>query len=135
MVLLEGEAKIERNLLITSEEDILTAMSITRELARITGFPEKEILFLQLATEEACTNAFEYSDKQTNDPVKVTWSIFRRNFELIVTQRGSSFSLVQRNEVNIGLRGRGLQLISHLMDEVRIEPREEMVSLYMKKSW
>ena len=51
-----------------------------------------------------------------------------------VNQPGPSFKIIKEEQMNDGPRGRGLQLILHIMDEVWLEQEEvDRVTLYMKK--
>ena len=51
-----------------------------------------------------------------------------------VNQPGPTFKIIKEEQMNDGQRGRGLQLILHIMDEVWLEQEEaDRVTLYMKK--
>ncbi|WP_233130453.1 ATP-binding protein [Geobacillus sp. FJAT-46040] len=60
-----------RTMAIVKTADILKAMDITEELAKRMGFLPRDCLFLRLATEEVCTNAYEYCQKTGSSPQHV----------------------------------------------------------------
>ena len=62
-----------RTMKIMKIADILKAMDTTEELAKEMGFLPRDCLFLRLATEEACTNAYEYCKKERRFPFNVFW--------------------------------------------------------------
>ncbi|MFC4323372.1 ATP-binding protein [Litchfieldia salsa] len=118
---------------IQSEEDIERAMFITKNIAEELGYQFKNILQLQLVTEEACTNAYEHCIREGFDSYQVTWNITADSFEIYVTQPGSMFPIIQKEEVILGLRGRGLILMFHIMDKVVVRQQGEYTELYMVK--
>ncbi|WP_368483956.1 ATP-binding protein [Geobacillus sp. LEMMY01] len=122
-----------RTMAIMKTADILKAMDITEELAKRMGFLPRDCLFLRLATEEACTNAYEYCQKTRRLPFRIFWKIDARQFMIIVKQRGGCFSVAQTDVVNTGPRGRGLQLIAHIVDDVYVKRAGNNVLLCMCK--
>lgn len=112
--------------------DVLLAMQNTVELAKQTGFSDEESTFLKLVTEEACVNAFENYGKK----FEFRCGTDRTFFEIVLTQAGGglfNIELNQETSINQSLRGRGLQLIRELMDEVTIDRQGERVVFSMKK--
>ncbi|TLS32555.1 ATP-binding protein [Geobacillus thermoleovorans] len=122
-----------RTMAIVKTADILKAMDITEELAKRMGFLPRDCLFLRLATEEACTNAYEYCQKTRKLPFRIFWKIDTRQFMIIVKQRGGCFSVAQTDVVNTGPRGRGLQLITHIVDDVYVKQAGNNVLFCMCK--
>lgn len=118
---------------IKNEDDIFEAMKYTELLAYQQSFNINEIMKLQLVTEEACTNAYEYSVKHGKQSFKIQWLVTPEFFEMVIVQEGQVFPLVQRDEVNKGLRGRGITLILNLMDVVEVRENNNFVELYMRK--
>ncbi|WP_204524676.1 ATP-binding protein [Litchfieldia alkalitelluris] len=118
---------------IATTDDIVQGMNRTKQLARERGFSENIVMKLQLVTEEASTNAYEYCAKHGLDSHIVIWNITNSTFELIVRQKGSVFPIVQENDLKSGMRGRGLKLIVSLMDQVEVREQGEFIELYMKK--
>lgn len=118
---------------IRTKDDIYEAMKCTEMLLTMKEFSQTSILKLQLVTEEACTNAYEYCLKSGLWPIQVEWRITPNAFELIVRQKGKRIPLTnKKNIINSGPRGRGITLILNLMDEVEVREGEGFVELYMK---
>ncbi|AGT30760.1 sigma-B regulator [Geobacillus genomosp. 3] len=122
-----------RTMTIMKTADILKAMDITEQLANEVGFLPRDCLFLRLATEEACMNAYEYCQKTRRLPFKIFWKMDTARFTIIVKQRGGCFSAVKTDGVNTGPRGRGLQLIAHIVDNVYVKRAGNNVLLCMCK--
>jgi len=121
------------SLKVKDENDIMEAMDITEQLAYKVGFSSYDRLFLRLATEEACANAYEYC-QMTNQPFfYVIWRVSETKLTICVKHEGPLFKIEKRDEINTELRGRGLQLILHIMDYVQVEKQEENVLLFMHK--
>ncbi|USB31748.1 ATP-binding protein [Paenibacillus sp. YPG26] len=118
---------------IKSKDDIADAMEITANLARKCGCSYPQTLKLQLVTEEACMNAYEYCQEQTHSSFQICWSFRNKKFEIVVRQTGGTITLLQKNDVNVGLRGRGLTLILSLLDQVEVRKVNQFVELYMMK--
>lgn len=114
-------------------EDISMAMEQTKSFAIESNLEEKDILFLQLVTEEACYNAYEYCFKNNKNSFSVIWSIDNDSFSLTVLHEGELFEVKAVAEINFGLRGRGLQLILAIMDDVKIHKKGKIVQLEMIK--
>lgn len=124
-----------RQCTIRGPVDICRAMQITKIEAARAGFNERQITLMQLATEEACTNACEYASADTTQPIIVTWRKQYLSFIITVRQTGHPFTLATEDaEVNQAARGRGLQLIKHTMDEVQLWVRKPYYYLRMIKS-
>jgi len=122
-------------LLVKKKDDIYQAMGITDETAQKMGFPQYDILFLRLVTEEACMNAYEYCQNTKQPGFLIGWETHNdESLTIFIKHRGKKFNVnVLNNEVNQGLRGRGLQLIVNLMDHVHVEENGEYVELIMRK--
>lgn len=125
----------QKHMIIEIEEDVLQAMAYTDYLAGSVGFLPNDQLLLRLVTEEAVVNALEYSVKDEDDAVEIFWNVSNTEFVIYVKQKGPAFTIEERDQMNYGQRGRGLQLIIHIMDEVWLEQEEgNTIILYMKKS-
>lgn len=122
-----------KNISVTKDADIVKAMEITERIASGMGFSSRDCLFLRLATEEACTNAYEYCQKTNQLPFKVFWKGERQHLIIVVKQRGKKFAIKREDGVNRGSRGRGLQLIAHIVDHVYVKQRGNYVLFYMCK--
>ncbi|AEH49354.1 ATP-binding protein [Parageobacillus thermoglucosidasius] len=124
---------IRRNITVMGDSDIMKAMDITEQIASEMGFLPRECLFLRLATEEACMNAYEYCQKTNQLPFEVFWTCEKEKLMIVVKQHGKKFDITRRDVVNKGLRGRGLQLIIHIVDHVYLEQKGNNVLFYMCK--
>jgi serine/threonine-protein kinase RsbW len=124
---------IRRNVTVMVDSDIMKAMDITEQIASEMGFLPRDCLFLRLATEEACMNAYEYCQKTNQLPFEVFWKCEKGKLIIIVKQHGKKFNITRKDVVNKGLRGRGLQLITHIVDHVCIEQKGNNVLFYMCK--
>jgi serine/threonine-protein kinase RsbW len=122
-----------KNISVTKDADIMKAMEITEQIASGMGFSPRDCLFLRLATEEACTNAYEYCQKNNQLPFKVFWKRERQHLIIVVKQRGKKFAIKREDEVNKSSRGRGLQLITHIVDHAYVKQKGNYVLFYMCK--
>ncbi|WP_339232682.1 ATP-binding protein [Geobacillus sp. FSL W8-0032] len=122
-----------RTMTIMKPADILKAMEVTEELAERMGFLPCDCLFLRLATEEACMNAYEYCQKVQKLPFRVFWKIDEGQLMIVVKQQGGCFSITNHDTVNTGPRGRGLQLIAHIVDDVYVKQEGNNVLFCMCK--
>lgn len=118
---------------IGSMDDIIKAMLTTKELAEKHQFPLSTIMKLQLVTEEACTNAWEYCLREGISTYMVIWNLTNTSFEIIVRQKGTVFPIVQVKDNQTGLRGRGLTLMMNIMDRIEVRDMGEYIELYMVK--
>lgn len=117
---------------IHSEDDILNAMTKTSTLAERMGFPPREQTLLCLATEEAIVNAMEHGEGQPPF-VEVDWEMKTDALQLAIKQKGKHFKLLEKSNEPYSLRGRGLQLILHIMDKVWLDEQDGFIILHMKK--
>lgn len=114
-------------------DQIFKAMEKTKALAKRCDINEKEIFFLQLVTEESCYNAYEYCKENQKQYFSFSWTINEKSLILTVYHEGELFEVKINEAVNLGSRGRGLQLISNLMDDVQVRMKENIVQLVMIK--
>ncbi|WCN39782.1 ATP-binding protein [Aneurinibacillus uraniidurans] len=122
-----------RQYTIRDKLDICQVLDITGEVARSTGFTDKESLLLCLAAEEACTNAYEYMTENGQGNFHIYWRVFPDRLVMEVTEPGDCFSITLRQETNDQPRGRGIQLILSIMDEVRLNFTQSSLSVVMEK--
>lgn len=106
-------------MLIMNEQHIFDAMQQTSVIAGRMGFSSQQQLLLTLATEEALMNAYEHSYQKVG--VEIEWVTHASHLDIFVKQLGPLFSLETTTDVNMAARGRGLQLILHIMDEISVE--------------
>ncbi|RUL50498.1 ATP-binding protein [Lysinibacillus antri] len=116
---------------IKTENDVLKAMEHTSEIANKLGCLPNEQILLSLVTEESLVNALEYGE---DDLVKMYWACSDKELEICIKQKGKMYKIEKSDQLNYGNRGRGLQLILNIMNEVWLEQEEEdNIALYMKK--
>lgn len=124
----------KRYLLVKDEDDILRAMDITTEVAQEIGFPDNGVLFLKLVTEEACTNAYEYCSHSGQAGFLIKWDPhIRESLTIFIKHKGKKYKITKENKVNFGQRGRGLQLITSLMDYVEVNEMGGYIETVMQK--
>jgi serine/threonine-protein kinase RsbW len=131
-IMMKNEVMI-KNISVMKDADILKAMEITEQIASDMGFSPHDCLFLRLATEEACTNAYEYCQKMNQLPFQVFWERENQHLTIVVQQRGKKFAIARKGGINRGPRGRGLQLITHIVDRVYVKQEGNHVLFYMCK--
>lgn len=128
------EKRTQNSMVIEKEEDVLQAMEYTVQLAQSLGYLSNEQLLLSLVTEESLVNALEFCSKLEKMMITIKWDVVSSGLELSVTQTGTMFDLEKKEDINYGSRGRGLQIILNIMDEVWLEQvDDEIVTLHMKK--
>ncbi|WP_102345041.1 ATP-binding protein [Bacillus sp. Marseille-P3661] len=124
----------QSSFLVKREMDIFQVIELTENIARNMGFRNEETLFLKLVIEEACMNAYEYCQKTDQDVFQVRWSLTSELLDICIKHKGEIFPIAEEpKELNHGNRGRGLQLIKHIMDEVKVMKNGDYVELFMKK--
>jgi serine/threonine-protein kinase RsbW len=104
------------------------------ERAQLAGLSEDQVFDIQMAVDEACTNAMEHAyDGQPDGQVRVCCYVERDEFVVRVTDYGRSFDpatiappdlSVPLEERQIG--GLGLFLMKQLMDRVEYRADEKV---------
>ena len=122
----------------------LAAAQTASVLAELIDFGEGEVEEIQLAIIETCINAFEHS-KSDDQEIHIEFLLMEDELQFKVTDRGIGISpdTLDGSRVlgspglhtDLRKRGRGLQIIRSLMDEVDIEssPNGTTVSVIKKK--
>lgn len=118
------------HLTVKTEDDVIMAMECTSRLAKSLGFLPNDQILLRLAVEEAIVNALEYGD---DDTIDIMWKSHDENLIISVKQDGIPFIINREETINYNSRGRGLQLIVNIMDEVKVVQDGKKVILQMKK--
>jgi serine/threonine-protein kinase RsbW len=119
---------------IQSTDDVMSAMNYTEHLAESLGFLLEVQLRLCLVTEEALVNAMEYGTTEEQQFVEIKWQMAVDSLVMKVKQEGNLFPLEINEDINYSSRGRGLQLILSIMDEVWLTTEEGHITLCMKKT-
>lgn len=130
---------VYKSLEVRNRDDILTAMQMTRTLAEELGFSAEETLFLQLATEEACTNAHDYGVLERSGYFEIKWRADAPTIEIVICQESRTFDVdlsaqVAPAEGGDVTHGRGLVLIAGIMDELHLSRSGTQVELTMRKT-
>lgn len=123
----------------------LAAAKTASVLAELMDFGEGEVEEIQLAIIETCINAFEHS-RSDDQEVHIEFLLMANELQFKVTDRGVGISTDTLDgsrvlgsptgiDTDLRKRGRGLQIIRSLMDEVDIEssPNGTTVSVKKKK--
>lgn len=116
------------------ERDIIQAMEFTEKIASRIGFHSNDRLLLKLITEEACMNAYEYCKTTKQNHFHIYWFHIKEELTILIIHKGENFRIdLNHDEVNYGPRGRGLQLIVNIMDQVDVQVHGEYIEFSMKK--
>ncbi|UJF32881.1 ATP-binding protein [Paenibacillus hexagrammi] len=78
---------------ITSITEILEAMQVSMEYSREAGFTGSKPHLVQLITEEACTNAWEYQAAAGRFGFEIQWYLDDMSLEITVFQQEGCFAL------------------------------------------
>lgn len=117
------------------EESELIAARTAEQIARAAGFGQEAINQIKTAVVEACLNAAEHGDSPDRR-VYNRFTVVEDRILVSVSNRGKQVWFTENgNERKNGprVRGRGLQIIRALMDEVRFERDESGTTLVMVK--
>jgi anti-sigma regulatory factor (Ser/Thr protein kinase) len=119
------------DIIVPAEEDQISVISeIIKRLMSASGFGLKEILEMQLAAEEACTNIALYAYPSTQGYIHIIAEIGDRLI-LSIEDEGTPFDptkcnapLLQSSAEERPIGGLGIYLIKTCVDEVCYEFRE-----------
>lgn len=117
------------------EESELIAARTAEQIARAASFDQQAINQIKTALIEACLNAAEHGDSPDRRIYnrfavaedRISISVSNRGRQLWFTDNGNDRAMGSKG------RGRGLQIIRALMDEVRFERDENGTTLVMVK--
>jgi serine/threonine-protein kinase RsbW len=139
---LGGEARraSEFELVIPIEDEAeLIAARTAEQIARAANFDQEAINQIKTALIEACINAGEHSDSPDRK-IHQRFAIEDDKLIITVSNKGKMFGRVNGQSTSSvaaepakGARGRGLQIIRALMDEVEFEPTDDGARLVMTK--
>jgi serine/threonine-protein kinase RsbW len=128
---LEMEMVIPR----ASDAELVAARAL-EQLAENVGMSPEDAGRVKTALVEACINAFEHSGDREGR-VRLWFAVGGGKLVIRVENRGRALAALPPPSTGgeqPRRRGWGLTLIRQLIDEVRIEPREDGVSLVMEKT-
>jgi serine/threonine-protein kinase RsbW len=139
---LSGEARraSEFELVIPIEDEAeLIAARTAEQIARAANFDQEAINQIKTALIEACINAGEHSDSPDRK-IHQRFAIDDDKLIITVSNKGKMFGRLNGQstpsvaaEPAKSTRGRGLQIIRALMDEVEFEPTDDGARLVMTK--
>ena len=139
---LGGEARpaSEFELVIPIEDDAeLIAARTAEQIARAADFDQEAINQIKTALIEACINAAEHSDSPDRK-IHQRFAIDEDKLIITVSNKGKTFGRANGQATPVlgaqpvkGARGRGLQIIRALMDDVTFERTDDGVRLVMTK--
>jgi serine/threonine-protein kinase RsbW len=131
-------SEIELVIPIENEAELIAARTV-EQVARAADFGQEAINQIKTALIEACINAAEHSDSPDRR-IYQRFAIDDDRLIITVSNKGKKFSSAERDfgepapaGLLKGSRGRGLQIIRALMDEVRFQPTDDGTSLTMIK--
>jgi serine/threonine-protein kinase RsbW len=120
---------------IENEAELIAART-AEQIARAADFEQEAINQIKTALIEACINAAEHSDSPDRR-IHQRFALSEDRLVITVSNKGRSFGPAQAQmAVGAGFRGsrgRGLQIIRALMDEVHVVPTDGGASLVMTK--
>jgi serine/threonine-protein kinase RsbW len=138
----EGSRATEFELVIPIEDEAeLIAARTAEQVARAADFDQESINQIKTALIEACINAGEHSDSPDRR-IYQRFSLHGDRLVITVKSKGKTFGFAEaqpRPTAGVtggplrGTRGRGLQIIRALMDEVHFERTDDGSSLVMTK--
>lgn len=110
---------------------------------RARGFDHRDILKLQLAVEETCTNIALYAYSGADGEIRVSVSVSDDGAEVVIEDDGSPFDPTRKKvELSVAdprdraIGGLGIHLIKTLTDSVSYERLEghNVLRMYKKRS-
>lgn len=123
---------------IEDEAELIAARTV-EQVARAADFDQEAINQIKTALIEACINAAEHSDSPDRR-IYQRFAVDEDRLVITVSNKGRSFGPIESGSGATapagslkGSRGRGLQIIRALMDEVRFQPTDDGASLVMTK--
>lgn len=121
----------------SSAEYITVARKAIEGIGSRLPLTPQQVEDLKLAVGEACTNAVKFSGPG-RPAIRITYTIRRKNVEILVRNRGRAFSRkryrpVKRPSELLSEGGMGLYLIDQVMDEVNIHSRSGITTVRMVK--
>lgn len=140
-LVLGGQARpaSEFELVIPIEEEAeLIAARTAEQIARAADFDQESVNQIKTALIEACINAAEHSDSP-DKKIYQHFAIDQDKIIITVSNKGKRFGGANGSTPSIGaqpaksVRGRGLQIIRALMDEVEFEQTDDGARLVMTK--
>ena len=103
------------------------------DIARDSGFSEKDVYNIQLATDEAASNIIEHAYEKVSDGIlELTCGVRDEQITIVLIDRGESFDPseiplpdLKADLSNRKIGGLGIFLMRKLMDEVHYEAKPD----------
>ena len=131
-------SEFELTIPIEDEAELIAART-AEQIARAADFDQEAINQIKTALIEACINAAEHSDTP-DKKIHQRFAIDEDKLIITVSNKGKTFGRSNGQttpasgpEQTKGVRGRGLQIIRALMDEVEFERTDDGARLVMTK--
>lgn len=123
---------------IEDEAELIAARTV-EQIARAADFSQEAVNQIKTALIEACINAAEHSDSPDRR-IYHRFALAADRLIITVSNKGKTLNWIEGNSgqlasasVSKGVRGRGLQIIRALMDEVRFDRTDDGAVLVMTK--
>lgn len=123
---------------IEDEAELIAARTV-EQIARAADFSQEAVNQIKTALIEACINAAEHSDSPDRR-IYHRFAMAEDRLIITVSNKGRTLDWMEGNSgrlagaaVSKGARGRGLQIIRALMDEVRFDRTDDGAVLVMTK--
>jgi serine/threonine-protein kinase RsbW len=123
---------------IEDEAELIAARTV-EQIARAGDFSQEAVNQIKTALIEACINAAEHSDSPDRR-IYHRFALAADRLIITVSNKGKTLDWIEGNSgklasaaVSKGVRGRGLQIIRALMDEVRFDRTDDGAVLVMTK--
>jgi len=137
---IESRPASEFELVIPIEDEAeLIAARTVEQIARAADFSQEAVNQIKTALIEACINAAEHSDSPDRR-IHHRFALAEDRLIITVSNKGRTLDWMEGNSgrlasaaVSKGVRGRGLQIIRALMDEVRFDRTDDGAVLVMTK--
>jgi serine/threonine-protein kinase RsbW len=128
-------SEIELTIPIDEEAELIAARTV-EQVARAADFDKEAINQIKTALIEACINAAEHGDSPDRK-IYQRFALEADRLIITVSNKGKAFAgngkEMTKRQSQKGARGRGLQIIRGLMDDVRFEPTDDGTTLIMTK--
>ena len=125
-----------RTWIFTSKGECLGAIrGLAEDAAKTCGFDEKTVFAIKVAISEAAANAIEHgSPKGEEDTIQIEISCSIDNMTVRIKDNGSFQRKKATENDHLSTRGRGIYLITALMDSVSIQESSAGTLVSMSKN-
>lgn len=119
----------------TRPESIRAGRRLVRAAAQLAGASGDDAEAIELAVGEALANAYQHAYGGGAGPVRLDLECVHDEFRITIHNHGAAVSRspVPPAPQRIEAQGRGLYVMSKLMDELAVRGRERGTAVYMAK--